>query len=64
MVHTRPSRAVPARVLRERVDGIEIPPNFSFAKGLGLGWTQDRENRDEESLSCVAKKRSIGGDGA
>lgn len=38
---------------------VKNPPNFSFAKGLGP------EPRGQKVLlPCVAKKRSIGGDGA
>ncbi|KAJ5920217.1 hypothetical protein N7516_011075 [Penicillium verrucosum] len=45
--------------------GWKIPPNFSFARGSreALGSTQSRED-GLGSSPCVAKKRSIGGDGA
>lgn len=46
----------------ERVDGVEIPPNFSFARSRAV--RTQRPRTVTGSLSCVAKKRSIGGDSA
>jgi hypothetical protein len=44
---------------------LKIPPNFSFARFLGSETgSQSAEDRERAPLSCVAKKRSIGGDGA
>lgn len=54
-----------SRTKRGRVRVLKIPPNFSFAKGLGSETgSQSAEDRERAPLSCVAKKRSIGGDGA
>ena len=73
--HTGPLRAVPA--VGNKSDsfpmagakGVKIPPNFSFAGGISAD--SGNQNRGQEIspprrgfLSCVAKKRSIGGDGA
>lgn len=64
-VDTRSHQALTGRTGADastRVVGLKIPPNFSFARVLAV-WAEPR-SRGRNEPSCVAKKRSIGGDGA